>query len=433
MRSVTRQFTGYVVPNIFAMVGISCYIIADTFFISIAAGANGMTALNLVLPIYNLIFAIGSMIGMGAATRFAILRAREDKKADDYFSNAIIFAILFGLLFALLGICIPEKIIALLGGDGDIIATGVSYTRTFMMFAPFFMLNYIFNAFVRNDNAPGLAMAATLTGSFANILLDYIFMFPFHMGMTGAALATGLSPIISILICSIHFFGKNNTVCFRIKLPSFWLLVQSCELGVSAFVGEISSGVTTAVFNYLILGLAGNIGVAAYGVVANFAMVGIAIFNGVAQGSQPLISKFYGMGDRVKQQKVLKLGVGTAAMLGVLIVILINVFAKPCIALFNHENSVQMVEYATLGIRLYFLGFLFAGFNILGTGFLSATECAVWAFAGSITRGVVGIVLFAFLLSLLFGMTGVWLAFPAAELVTAAITVTALRKRKAFG
>ena len=140
-------------------------------------------------------------------------------------------------------------------------------------------------------------MVATLSGSLFNVVFDYIFMFPLGLGLAGAALATAVSPIISIAICSRHFFKKENTLQFVRQMPSVRLLGQSCQLGISGFVGELSSGVTTTVFNFLLLGLAGNVGVAAYGVVANFALVATAIFNGVAQGAQPLVSRCYGQND----------------------------------------------------------------------------------------------------------------------------------------
>ena len=143
----------------------------------------------------------------------------------------------------------------------------------------------------RNDGDPSLAMVATLSSSLFNVVFDYIFMFPMGLGLAGAALATAVSPIISISICSRHFFKKENSVQFVRQRPSARLLGQSCQLGISGFVGEMSSGVTTTVFNFLLLGLAGNVAVAAYGVVANFALVTTAIFNGVAQGAQPLVSE----------------------------------------------------------------------------------------------------------------------------------------------
>lgn len=424
--SVTKQFVRYVTQNIFGMLGISCYIIADTFFIAKAAGTDGITVLNLALPIYNLIFAIGSMIGVGSATRFAILRAQKEDAAEYYFSNAICFVWMIGILFTLAGIFVPDKILTLMGADETIAALGQGYTRIFLLFTPFFMMNYVVGAFVRNDDAPSLAMAGTLAGSLFNIVFDYIFMFPLDLGLEGAALATAASPVISILICSTHFLGKKNTIRFRMRIPSIRRLWQSCQLGVAAFVGEISSGVTTTVFNFLILGLVGNIGVAAYGVVANFALVATAIFNGVSQGAQPLASAYYGKGDRSSVKKILKLGTGAATVIGVLLLAGVYACTDSLVAVFNSEQSVRMAEYAYTGMRLYFIGFLFAGFNIVGAGFLSATGRARAAFVTSVMRGFVAIVACSLVLAALIGLNGVWLSFPASELITAILMAAVL-------
>ena len=426
---VERKFARYISQNILGMIGISAYVLADTCFISQAEGARGITALNLVLPLYSLIFAIGSMTGVGAATRFSIQSARGDRDADFYFSNAIEFAVIFSMIFVAMGAWIPDRIVAFLGGDAEIVKVGTPYTRIFMVCAPFFMLNYIFGAFVRNDGDPSLAMAATLSSSLFNIVMDYILMFPLKLGMAGAALATGLSPLVGIAVAGIHFLTRKNTIQVRWTLPDWKKLIRSWQLGTSAFVGEIASGVTTVVFNFLILGIAGNDGVAAYGIVANAAIVATAIFNGVAQGSQPLLSDYYGKNEQGSLRRVLMLSVGTAFVLSLLVILVTNQSAETLIAVFNSEQNQQMASYALQGVRLYFIGFLFAGFNIVGTGFLSATESAGWAFVTSILRGFVAIAVCAFTMSRLFGMTGIWLAFAAAELLTAVVMASVLLRR----
>ena len=428
--TVERQFVKYVSQNILGMIGISAYVLADTFFISIAEGAVGITALNLVLPIYSFIFGIGAMLGVGSAIRFSILRARKDERADDYFSNALLFAVIFGIIFMVPGLLMPEKIVAALGGDAVIVATGAPYTRIFLLFTPFFIGNHICNAFVRNDGNPSFAMQATLFSSLFNIVMDYVLMFPLGLGMAGAALATAFSPVVGILICCRHFFSDKNSVRFLRKRPSVKRLLESCKLGMAAFVGEISSGVTTAVFNFLILGLAGNDGVAAFGIVANTSIVATSVFNGVAQGTQPLISNFYGRGEKRSVRKLLKLALGTALMLALLVIVVTRIFTGAIVDIFNSENNAQMAAYAMEGVRLYFVGFLFAGFNIVGAGYLSATESAVWAFVTSILRGIIAITICAFVLAHFLGMTGVWMAFPAAELITLVFMAAAMIRSK---
>lgn len=426
--SVKKQFTKYVSQNIAGMVGNSCYILADTFFISVAEGADGITALNLVLPLYSIIFAIGQMIGVGSATRFRILRSRGEDRANAYFYQAVFFALVFSIPFMAAGISMPGKIMSFLGGDVRITGVGAPYTRIFMGFAPFFMWNFIFNAFVRNDGAPTIAMWATLCSSLFNIVMDYVLMFPLGMGMAGAALATAVSPVLGMMICSIHFFSKKNTVKLKIALPSLKYLIKACPLGISAFMGEFASCVTTMVFNMLILKHAGNVGVAAYGVVANVSLVAVSVFNGISLGAQPLFSSFYGKGDKRSAGQVLRLGMGTAAVLAAAIYMVIALSARGVTDIFNSEKNPQLAECAVQGLRLYFTGFLFAGFNIVGTGYLSAVERVRWAFAASLLRGFIAMVLCAAILASLFGMTGIWLAFPAAELITAVVTAIALRQ-----
>ena len=427
--NLTKQFFKYVSQNIFGLLGTSCYILADTYFIAQAAGTDGVTLLNLCLPIYNLIFAFGSMIGLGAATRYAILRAQGDARAQRYFSNAIFSVCILAVPFMLVGIFRPDGLLRLMGGDADIVALGMNYARIFLMFTPFFMCNYVVASFVRNDGDPSLAMVATLSGSLFNVVFDYIFIFPMGLGLPGAALATAISPILSIAVCSAHFIKKSNTITFVRKAPSVRLLAQSCQLGISGFVGELSSGVTTTVFNFLLLRLAGNVAVAAYGVVANFALVATAIFNGVAQGAQPLVSQCYGKNEMAGARKLLLLGCGTALGLAALLYGVVFGYTDALTALFNSENSALMAAFAHSGMRIYCVGYFFSGCNIVAAGYLGAVNRPAEASITSLCRGMVAIVVCSLVLSALFGMNGVWAAFPVSEAITLALTVFLLKQK----
>ncbi len=410
------------------MTGVSLYILADTFFISVVGGSDGICALNLILPLYCVVFALAAMIGTGAATRYAIVKASGGADADRYFSNAVFFSIIVSLPFVLSGLIIPDKILILLGADADILNVGVTYLRTAMCFAPFFILNNTISSFVRNDGSPKIAMAATLISSLFNIVFDYIFMFPMKLGMFGAALATGISPIVSIIICMIHYFSKNNTIKFEWRLPSFKRLYLSCILGISGFIGEIASGVTGLVFNFILLSLAGNVGVAAYGIIANISIVCIAMFNGISQGLQPMASQAEGRGERDTKRRVLRHSLLIGIIVAIIIVSVCCVFAPFIVSVFNSEGSAELNNYGITGLRLYSIGFLFAGLNIIIAGFFGAVdrprECAIL----SITRGVIAIVLFALLLSSLMGITGVWLAFAASEALTLVVSAVMLVK-----
>ncbi len=415
---VEKRLRRYIIPNILAVTGTSCYVLADTFFISVAEGVDGIAALNLALPVYGLMFALGSMIGIGSATRYSLRRALGASDADEYFSNSVLWALLASLPFTLAGIFCPDAVLRLMGADEAILDVGLTYLRIALCFAPCFMLNYTFTAFVRNDGAPKTAMAATLTSGAFNILFDYLFMFPLSMGMPGAALATGLSPVVSMLVSTLHFRSRSNTIRLVKTAPSVKKLLFSCSLGVAAFVGEMSSGITTMAFNFILLALGGNTAVAAYGVIANVAIVGTGLLNGVSQGLQPYASEMHGKADGDAERRIYRHSLQIALGIAAAVVVLVWLFTSALISAFNSEQSAQLATYAYVGMRLYFLGFLPAAVNIVRAGFYSATGMGLTSSVIAVLRGIVLIAPLAFLLSRMFGIVGVWLAFPAAECVT---------------
>ena len=185
-----------------------------------------------------------------------------------------------------------------------------TYLKTILLFAPAFMANDFLLCFVRNDGSPGLAMTAMLTGSFSNIILDYIFIFPMKMGMFGAVFATGLSPVISIGVLSRHWIARKNNFHFYPEKPDLRLTGTTFSLGIPSLISELASGIVIIVFNFIILGIRGNLGVAAYGVVTNILLVVTFMFTGIAQGMQPIASRSYGSGD-AKVPKILRYAVIT--------------------------------------------------------------------------------------------------------------------------
>ncbi|HHU77018.1 MAG TPA: MATE family efflux transporter [Firmicutes bacterium] len=417
-KSLLRNFAKYVSLNILGMVGLSFYVLADTYFIAKALGATGIASLNLSIAVYGLLHGIGLMLGIGGATRFSILKAqRKDNKAAQVFSTSIKLGLVAGVLLAIIGLFGSKHLALALGANGFTLPMTKIYLMTILTFAPFFIVNNIVITFVRNDNNPNLSMLAMLAGSFSNIILDYVFMFPLKMGMFGAAFATGLAPVISICLLLLHFI-KNKNMITALKEKIVWPLVPDLSaLGLPAFVVEISSSVVLITFNWVILGLEGNLGVAAYGVIANLAFVGVAIFTGLAQGVQPLASHYYGLGDDVKVEKIRNLAMLASVFMAIAIYSGVLFSTDNIIGLFNSENNTEIVRIAGTGLRIYFLGFFFLGINIVTTIFLGAIEKAREAFIISIARGFIIIVPLVLVFSRIWGMIGVWSAFVVSELI----------------
>lgn len=423
------QFFKYISQSIAGMIGISVYILADTFFISVHSGADGLAVLNLILPVYGLVYAIGAMIGIGSATRYTINKARQEN-TDFYFTQSVFWCLICSIPFILTGVFAPEKFLEILGGDRQLISLGRGYLRIMLITTPLFMSNYTFTAFARNDHATSRAMAGAIAGSMFNIVFDYIFMFPMGLGLSGAALATAFSPAITMLICTTHYLGSKNHVGFKWRSPSLKHLISCCQLGISAFVGELSSAIITIIFNMLLLGIAGNIGVAAYGVIANLSLVAMSIFNGLAQGAQPLISKNYGKGNLKNVKNLLKWSLISCLILEIIIVFISWGFTDNLIGIFNSENNLELLKYAHTGLRIYFLGFLFAGINIMLVAYFSATDNALPAITGSLMRGIFAIAFCAVILSKILGINGVWGSFLGAEVLTFATVMILSRINK---
>ena len=422
MEHPLQSFLKYASLSTLGMAAISCYILADTFFVAQGLGTNGLAALNLAMPAYNFIHGTGLMLGMGGATKYSVYKSRnETSRGDVMFTNTLYLGIGFSLLFLLLGLLGSEFLIALFGANRTIFDMSNTYLKVLLLFSPAFILNDILLCFVRNDGNPRLSMLATVGGSLSNIVLDYVFIFPCGMGIFGAVFATGLAPVIGILIMLPHWLKKSRGF-HLVKTKCRAQPVKSClSLGFPSLLVQISSGIVTIVLNAIILRLMGNTGIAAYGVIANISLVVVAVYTGIAQGMQPLISQAYGQQRFKRIQKLLRYGVVSTVVLSCLIYACLFLFAGPIVHLFNSENNPELQKTAIVGLKIYFTSVFFVGYNIVLSTYFTSIERALPAQIITFLKGLLLIIPMSFLLSSLWGMTGVWLSFPVTELLVAVL------------
>lgn len=414
--TLLKEFIQYVLLNVCGMIGLSCYILADTFFVSKGLGTSGLTALNLAIPIYSFVHGSGLMLGMGGATKYSIYRGQKrEKNANQVFTNTMCSMAVLALFFVLTGLFFSKMLTSLLGADQEVFAMTNTYLKVILLFAPAFMANDTLLCFVRNDGDPGLAMTAMLAGSFSNIILDYVFIFPFGMGIFGAVFATGLAPVISLLVLSRHWITKKNQFHFVPTKLSIALIGNVISLGIPSLITEVASGIVMIIFNMILLGLQGNVSVAAYGVIANLSLVVTSIYTGIAQGIQPILSRSYGYGDQKSLSQVFKYAIRTMLMVSGVIYLVFLLTADPIVSAFNSEQNMQMQQIAVTGLKLYFIAIPFAGFNILLSAYFTSMEKAVPAQIISLSRGFIIIIPMAFLFSFLLKMTGVWISYPITE------------------
>ncbi len=428
MKNLKHDFIKYVSFNILGMIGLSCYILVDTFFIAKAFGTLGLASLNFSISIYSIMHGFGLMIGIGSATMFSILGSREKHERNTVFVNALVLGAIISIVLITISIFALDKLCSLLGTDEATYPLTRVYLKNILSFAPAFILNNIMLAFIRNDKNPRLAMTAMLVGSFANIVLDYLFIFIFSMGMFGASLATSFAPIISLSVLSRHIIDKKNTFCLiKCKIRLFYIR-RILSLGFSSFVIETSSALSLIVFNIIIVRMEGNIGVAAYGVVANIALVASAMFVGISQGLQPLASRYYGNGEMKSIKMITGYYIKTSLILSFVLYLLLCIFNTSIVKAFNSEGNQHLQTLASVGVSIYFIGYIFAGLNITTASFFSAISYPAKAMVLSILRSFVLLVPLVLILSSLFRMNGIWLSFVITEFLVFIIMIIFLSK-----
>jgi len=420
--TVLKDFTKYVSLSVLGVISFSCYIFADTLFVARALGPNGLTALNLSIWVFSILQALALMIGIGGATQYTISKSRGEA-ANLVFTYSLFSGLFVAIVFVFIGFFLVAPLVKTLGADATIYPLAKVYIQTILYFSPVFIINTVLIAFIRNDNNPKLAMAGMVTGSFSNIVLDYIFLFPMSMGMFGAALATGLSLILSTCVLSLHFFWKKNQLRFLICKTKIKEIVNTFLLGASAMVSELSFAISLITFNLVILRIEGNLGVAAYGVVANIAIIAISIFIGVAQGIQPLISRGHGSGNITLIKQPLKYAIISVFIFSLVMYVIAYIFSSPIVSAFNSEANITLAALATTGLKIYFIGLIFAGINIVTAAFFSAVAYAKTGLLISLLRGCVLIIPMVIIFSAVLGMNGVWLSFVLTEFIVCALSL----------
>ncbi len=411
-----REYIKYVSNNIISMIGLSFYILVDTYFISVGVGANGLAALNIALPLFTLISGIGIMLGVGGGSLYNFYKERQDERMHDVYTLCLLLAGIIGIICFLLGLFMSDQLAILLGANQEILKDTSTYIYYMMLGAILFMANNITNNFVKNDGNPTLSMIAMISGSLINIVFDYIFIFIMNMGMKGAILATLFSPTLGLCILSTHFIRKNNQFSIR-KIQEYKTIKYILRNGFPSFISEICQGIILVLFNYLLLNLSGNVGVAAYGIIANVNLVVIAIYNGIAQGSQPLYSKYYALNDLYHLKLVKKYSYITVIIISIILYYVLEIHTSSIVQIFNETNNKEMALIAINGMRLYFIGLLFTGMNITHIMYDISINNSKNAQLMSLLRSIILVIPVVLLLSTLFKLNGLWISITVVELI----------------
>ena len=418
-----------IVMNIFA----SLYIVADGYFVANYVGKTEFAAVNLIMPVLNILGTIGYMFGVGGSALIAkTLGEKKPDQANRLFSLIVLVAACLGALMTVSGFIFMPQIAAMLGAVGKLLEDSVLYGRIFILALTAWIWVYEFQLFFVTAEKPGLGLAVTVLAGLSNIAFDALFIIGFHWGLAGAAAASALSQIVGGVFPLIYFMRKNDSLLRLVK--PVWdgmALVKSMTNGSSEFMAEAAWSIVAVIYNIQLLKYAGEDGVIIYGVLMYVSLIFTAIFVGYSNGIGSVFSYHYGAGNHrelrnLRKRTLTLIGIVSAAMF-----VLSEALAHPFSALFL-QDAPKLLPGAVHAFRIISVAYLFTGLAIFGSAFFTALNNGQVSALISFLRTFVFELGAVLLLPLLFGVDGIWYAIVFAELTAAvvgSIFMAALRRK----
>ena len=407
----------------------SIYSIVDTAMVGQYQGPEGTAALAVVAPVWNIIYSLGLLMGIGGSVIFSTKRGSQKSNGGEnqYFTAAVIGSVVLSILAWIGVVCFENQILTFFGADESLLALARDYMRPIKYVFPLFLFNQMLAAFLRNDGNPGLATIGVLSGGIFNVFGDYFFVFPCDMGIYGAGLATAIGSGISFLVMLTHFISRKNTL--RLEKPENLLgkLRKITVTGFSTFFIDVAMGILTVLFNRQIMSYLGASALAIYGPIIQVSTFVQCCAYSVGQASQPIISTNFGAGKGERIRETLRLALWTTAFFGVFWTTLSMACPNVYIHIFMAPTA-EILEMAPAIVRAYAISFLLLPFNIFSTYYFQAIMKPRVAFVVSVARGLVISGVLIMLLPTLVSADAIWLAMPITELLVALYVVTAMRK-----
>ncbi|PEA85676.1 MATE family efflux transporter [Bacillus thuringiensis] len=420
-KPIKSLFISYLIPAVLGMVLMSINIVVDAVIVSRGVGMNALAGVNVAVPAFSIFFSISLWIGMGGATLYSIaLGENKIERARSIFTQSMTVAII--IVSVLSAICLwkIEDLAYLFGANKVILPYALDYLRVLLMFGVIYVLENILSTFIRNDGNPKLATAGLVVTALLNIVFNYIFIFMFGWGVTGSAAATILSAAIGFIVLLNHFFRKSSILKWT-KFHFEWPTVkQIMIIGFPSFTTEVTVAVVTVGFNIVFMQYAGENGVASYAMVNSIHSMALLLFFGVGAALQPIASFHYGANLLERLREGLHFAVKIVIIIGCVAIMIGLFFGKYVINLFDVQSP-EVFTLTITGISLFFAQYVFLGYNMVyGEYFQSVRKTRTSLFI-ILSRGLLFIIPLLWIMPKLFGVTGIWLVMPVAELVTAVI------------
>ena len=432
MNAKVKSLCGYIFPAMGGLFVTYLYNVVDGIFVGQGVGSAALGAVNIAVPFITFVVAIAAMFPMGGATVVAIRMGREDKNgANQAFMTAITLTLAMSVLLMIVGMVFSQQIVDISGASklsDEMRKMAADYLLYYSAFSIPMLMSTCLSVFVRNDGSPTLSFIGMCVGAIANIFLDWLFIFPFEMGIIGAAVASGLGQVFSVLVLLSHFWNKKG--CLKLDLIKLEIILvkKICKRGVPEAISQLTTPVTALCYNIMLASLVGDIGVSTFSVLSFIYSLANAILSGVAQGLQPLWGNSYGKKDTGEINWLFRCGIIINLVLSALICSVLFFFDKPVICIFNSDT--ELVQTASEALPLFSLSFIPMALNLIYTSFLYSTKRTKQSNVIAVSRGIIIKAMAICSIPVLFGKEMIWVAPFIAETITLIIAITITKHTK---
>ena len=424
-----RTILMFFVPSIIAMLLQTAITITDGYFTGNYVGENALAAINLGLPVLYFYLGVGLCIGVGGSVICGrLLGAKDKRKASEVFSQTVVTALIICILTSFAVFLLFNPILNVLKADGELSGYFNEYYRIMLFNYPLMIMGTILGMFIRTDGKPQVCMLVSIASCILNVVLDYILVGRLSMGVKGSAVASLIVQVFAVIVQFVYFIKPSVSIKFRHVSFDRDVIKETIINGSSEFIGEMAGAVSMFAFNYVLMKYVGAEGVAAF-TILGFAVYGFNMITiGFGQGISPLVSICRGAGEYECAIQIRRITNKILLVLGAVFAAFFIFFGKKYASVFGCSDTVA--DMVSQGFKIYAVTFLVMGYDVIYSMYFTSCGDAKSSALISSLRGIVLLLAFTFIFSALWGMTGIWLAAPATEVLTAAVSVYLIAKEK---
>ena len=414
-------------PAFFGMATMTLYNVVDTIFIGRYVGPLGIAGLAIVFPVQMLSMGIGQMTGMGGASLISrLIGTRNIPRAEHALGNALTTTVVLSVVVMLTGLANVDFWIRLIGSSETILPYARDYMTIILIGMFFMIIAMTFSFLIRAEGNARVAMIGMVVGAVLNIILDAIFIIPLHMGIKGAALATVIAQLISVVYFMSYYFSRKSFLKIHLKnLIIEWNILRSIlVIGIASFARMVATTLSAAFVNRILVAYGGDLAISTFGIIIRIVMFAMMPGIVIGQGLQPILGFNYGAKRYGRALRAIKIAIAAATVSCVGVFLVLYFFPEPFIRIFTTDN--ELIALGSYAAKRMFLALYLIGFMMVGSIIFQSIGKAVQSFVTAISRSVMFLIPLILILPSFWQLDGVWLAFPITDALTFILTLALL-------